>query len=335
MVVNPKGGNNTGHAMTITTRSGKGGDAPTSNQRKLVNDELVVQEYESPDNAVQANDKVWIDIDDNVEETEEKVIPSRDHIVDIRKPVVQKAKAPMPRPPHPYPQRPFLATGKALVDVEAGELTFQVGDEKVVFCMCKSMRQPNNKEVCSFVDLVTDVIVDETIDVMNVNDTLEDILLNFDDDDIDGFIECDYLEVFMDNFSMVGNSFDDCLANLDKLLASYEETNLVLNWEKCHFMVGEGIILGHKISNNGIEVDKAKIEVISKLSPPTSVKGMRSFLGHAGFYWRFIKDFDKLVNLLCKFLEKDSKFHFNDDCMRAFELLNFKLTTTPTITASN
>ncbi|XP_070019325.1 uncharacterized protein [Nicotiana sylvestris] len=65
-----------------------------------------------------------------------------------------------------------------------------VGDEKVVFCMCKSMRQPNNKEVCSFVDLVTDVIVDETIDVMNVNDTLEDILLNFDDDDIDGFIEC-------------------------------------------------------------------------------------------------------------------------------------------------
>ncbi|XP_009776087.2 uncharacterized mitochondrial protein AtMg00860-like [Nicotiana sylvestris] len=139
----------------------------------------------------------------------------------------------------------------------------------------------------------------------------------------------------MDNFSMVGNSFDDCLANLDKLLASYEETNLVLNWEKCHFMVGEGIILGHKISNNGIEVDKAKIEVISKLSPPTSVKGMRSFLGHAGFYWRFIKDFDKLVNLLCKFLEKDSKFHFNDDCMRAFELLNFKLTTTPTITASN
>jgi len=60
-----------------------------------------------------------------------------------------------------------------------------------------------------------------------------------------------------------------------------EETNLVLNWEKCHFMVREGIVLGHKISAEGIQVDKAKIEVIEKLSPPTNVKGIRSFLVHA------------------------------------------------------
>ncbi|XP_070008758.1 uncharacterized protein [Nicotiana sylvestris] len=85
--------------------------------------------------------------------------------------------------------RTFLATGKALVDVEAKELTFRVGDKKVAFHMYKSMRQPDSKEVCSFVDLVTNVIVDETSDVMNVDDTLEIVLLNFDDDEMDGFME--------------------------------------------------------------------------------------------------------------------------------------------------
>ncbi|XP_070021329.1 uncharacterized protein [Nicotiana sylvestris] len=340
-VVNPKGGNNTGHAMAVTTRSEKCGDTPTSSQRKLVDDD---------------NDEVRIDIDDNVEEDQEEVNPSREHIVDIPEPVVQKAKAPMPRPPPPYPQRfakkngenqfkmfidmikrlsinvpliealeqmpgyakfmkdlvtkkrsincetinmthqvsvvvhsvdpkldspssftisctfgsaefaealcdlgasinlmpytvfktlgigkprttymilqmadrtmkrllgviddvlvhvdkfilpadfvildcevgyevpiilgrPFLAPGKALVDVEAGELTFQVGDEKVVFHVCKSMRQPNSNEVFSFVDLVTGVIMDEISDVMNVDDTLEAVLLNYDDKEMKG-----------------------------------------------------------------------------------------------------------------------------------------------------
>ncbi|XP_070003437.1 uncharacterized mitochondrial protein AtMg00860-like [Nicotiana sylvestris] len=100
-------------------------------------------------------------------------------------------------------------------------------------------------------------------------------------------------------------------------------------------MVKEGIVLGHKISKNGIEVDKAKIEVILKLPPPTSTKGVRSFLGHMGFYRRFIKDFSKIVNPLCKLLEKDAKFVFNDECMKAFELLKYKLTTTPIITTPN
>ena len=93
-----------------------------------------------------------------------------------------------------------------------------------------------------------------------------------------------FLEVFMDDFSVFGDSYDDCLRNLEHVLQDCEETNLVLNWEKCHFMVQEGIVLGHKVSKTGIEVDKAKIEVIEKLPPPTSVKGIRSFLGHAGFY---------------------------------------------------
>ncbi|XP_070025874.1 uncharacterized protein [Nicotiana sylvestris] len=86
--------------------------------------------------------------------------------------------------------RHFLATGKALCDVESKELTFRVGDEKVVFHVCKSIRQPNSNEVCSFVDLVTDVIVDKTSARINVGDMLEAVLLKFDDDEMDGFMEC-------------------------------------------------------------------------------------------------------------------------------------------------
>ncbi|KAL4302726.1 hypothetical protein GQ457_10G010170 [Hibiscus cannabinus] len=87
----------------------------------------------------------------------------------------------------------------------------------------------------------------------------------------------DCLEIFMDDFSTFGDNFDNCLSNLEKVLKRCKETNLVLNWEKCHFMVDEGIVLGHKISSKGMEVDKAKIEVISKLPPPTTVKGVQHF----------------------------------------------------------
>ncbi|GKA34463.1 reverse transcriptase domain-containing protein [Tanacetum coccineum] len=86
-------------------------------------------------------------------------------------------------------------------------------------------------------------------------------------------------EVFMDDFSVFGDSFSSCLSHLDKMLKRCEDTNLVLNWEKCHFMVKEGIILGHKISKSGIEIDKAKVDVIAKLPHPTTVKGVRCFLG--------------------------------------------------------
>nr|GEZ36934.1 reverse transcriptase domain-containing protein [Tanacetum cinerariifolium] len=88
------------------------------------------------------------------------------------------------------------------------------------------------------------------------------------------------MEVFMDDFSVFGNSFENCLSRLDKMLQRCEDTNLSLNWEKSHFMVKEGIVLGHKISKNGIKVDRAKVDVIAKLPHRTTVKGVRSFLGH-------------------------------------------------------
>ncbi|GKB38241.1 hypothetical protein Tco_0883183 [Tanacetum coccineum] len=141
----------------------------------------------------------------------------------------------------------------------------------------------------------------------------------------------DFMEVFMNDFSVFGNSFDQCLNNLDKMLGRCEETNLVLNWEKCHFMANEGIVLGHKISGKGIEVDKAKIDVIAKLPYPTNVKGVRGFLGHAGIYRRFIKDFSMISKPMTQLLMKDAKFDFSEDCKKAFNKLKERLTTAPII----
>ncbi|GJY08990.1 reverse transcriptase domain-containing protein [Tanacetum coccineum] len=143
------------------------------------------------------------------------------------------------------------------------------------------------------------------------------------------------VEVFMDDFSIFGDSFEKCLNNLDKMLQRCKDAHFVLNWEKCHFMVKEGIVLGHKVSGVGLEVDKAKINVISKLPPPTNIKGFRSFLGYAGFYQCFIKDFSKIARPLTKLLEKDTPFEFNDECQKAFELLKEKLTCASVIISLN
>ena len=140
------------------------------------------------------------------------------------------------------------------------------------------------------------------------------------------------IEVFMDDFSIFGPSFEGYLSNLERVLQRCEESNLVLNWEKCHFMVQEGIVLGHKISVRGIEVDKAKIDVMDKLPPSMNVKGIRSFLGHAGFYRQFIKDFSKVAKPLSNLLNKDITFVFDEECMKAFNELKTKLVSAPVIT---
>nr|GEW66892.1 reverse transcriptase domain-containing protein [Tanacetum cinerariifolium] len=134
------------------------------------------------------------------------------------------------------------------------------------------------------------------------------------------------MEVFMDDFWVFGDSFSSCLTNLNKMLERCEETNLVLNWEMCHFMCREGIVLGHKISKSGIEVDIAKVDVITKLPHPTTVKGVRSFLCHAGFYRRLIQDFSKIARPITHLLEKETPFVFSKECIDAFNTLKKKLT---------
>ncbi|CAN6542453.1 unnamed protein product [Malus baccata var. baccata] len=139
------------------------------------------------------------------------------------------------------------------------------------------------------------------------------------------------IEVFMDDFSVFGDSFDGCLHNLSLILKRCVESNLVLNWEKCHFMVKQGIVLGHIVSENGIEVDKSKIDLVRHLPSPTSVREVRSFLGHAGFYRRFIKDFSKVAQPLCRLLQKDVTFEFTKECTASFNQLKELLTTAPII----
>ncbi|RVW41463.1 Retrovirus-related Pol polyprotein from transposon 17.6 [Vitis vinifera] len=107
------------------------------------------------------------------------------------------------------------------------------------------------------------------------------------------------------DITIYGSAFDECLVNLEAVLNRCIEKDLVLNWEKCHFMVHQGIVLGHIISKQGIEVDKAKVELIVKLPSPTNVKGVRQFLGH-----------------------QDAKFIWDDRCQRSFEELKLFLTTT-------
>ena len=141
------------------------------------------------------------------------------------------------------------------------------------------------------------------------------------------------LDVFMDDFSVFGETYNNCLPYLEDVLKRCEITNLVLNWEKCHFMVQEGIVLGHRVSKNGIEVDKAKITVIDKLPPLTLVKGIRNVLRHAGFYRRFIKDFSKITKPLCSLLEHDKPFNSDKDCLQAFSELKKALVTTPVVIA--
>ena len=141
------------------------------------------------------------------------------------------------------------------------------------------------------------------------------------------------IEVFMGDFSVLGNTFDNCLENLRLVLVRCEETNLMLNWEKCHFMVQEGIVLGHQISARGIEVDKEKIEAIEKLPPPSSVKGIRSFLGHVGLYRRFIKDFSRIAKPLSSLLVQGTPFNFDEQCVQAFSILKDRLVSAPIVVA--
>ncbi|CAM8950749.1 unnamed protein product [Rhodiola kirilowii] len=141
----------------------------------------------------------------------------------------------------------------------------------------------------------------------------------------------EFIEVFMDDFTIYGDTFDACLDNLNTVLARCVSMNLVLNYEKCHFMVTHGVVLGHVVSQEGIEVDKSKIDLIKTLPYSSTVRDIQSFLGHAGFYRRFIKDFSKKALPLSTLLQKEVPFEFTNACKEAFNELKKALTSTPII----
>ncbi|XP_058733056.1 uncharacterized protein LOC131604643 [Vicia villosa] len=173
-------------------------------------------------------------------------------------------------------------------------------------------------------ELKRPVIVNAELGATETEKLLQRCMMSIFADYIDNI-----MEVFMDDFSVCGEDFEGCLSNLEKVLDRCVQVNLVLNWEKCHFMVKQGIVLGHVVSERGIEVDKAKIKVIENLQPPKTVREIQSFLGHAGFYRRFIKDFSKISKPLTSLLMKDVEFNFNDECLEAFEVLKTSLISAP------
>jgi len=143
-----------------------------------------------------------------------------------------------------------------------------------------------------------------------------------------------FVEVFMDDISVFGPTFNECLHNLSLVLEQCKETNLILSWENSHFLVQEGIFLGHIVSKKDRSRQR-KSGVNSKLPPPTIVRQIRSFLGHASFYHRFIKDFSKISQPLCNLLAKETPFNFNEAYLEAFEKLCSLLSSAPIMKTPN
>eukprot|EP00253_Pinus_taeda_P009906 PITA_09906 len=139
----------------------------------------------------------------------------------------------------------------------------------------------------------------------------------------------------MDDFTPYGSSFQEALSNLGKVLSKCIEMNLFLSPEKCEFLMTEGTVLGHTISRQGLQVDPSKITMIKKVPPPQKVRDVRSFLGLAGYYRRFIKDFSKLASPLFGLIAKDVEFKWSDDCQRALNELKDKLVSAPILRGPN
>jgi len=133
----------------------------------------------------------------------------------------------------------------------------------------------------------------------------------------------------MDDFTYFGETFEEALKNLDLVLKRCKDTDLSLKHEKCHLMMIDGIVLGHHVSTTGLKVDPKKIEVIQKLSSLKKVKAIRSFLGHARYYRRFVKEFGKIASPLYDLICKDNEFTWIDACQLAFDSFKISLTTTP------
>ncbi|XP_070019763.1 uncharacterized protein [Nicotiana sylvestris] len=201
--------------------------------------------------------------------------------------------------------RPFLAIRKALVDVEVGELNFRVGDEKVVFHVCKSMKQPNSIEIYSFVDLVTEVIVDDMSAMINVEDPLEAVLLNHDVTEDEGLVE-----------------YVNALQGMSSY--SYEPRKLSLDLETRKTPPTKPSIEEPPVDATLEVLQRRKRAIGWTLA---DIQGISpTFCMHKII---LEEDANPPWNI------KDAKFVFNNECMKPFELLKYRLTTTPIITTPN
>jgi hypothetical protein len=145
----------------------------------------------------------------------------------------------------------------------------------------------------------------------------------------------DCMEVYMDDFTVHGQDFQEALTSLEKVLIRCKETNLSLSNEKSKMMLIEGIVLGHHISGFGMRVDSTKIYIITQIIISSSQKKFHIFLGHAVYYRRFIPNFTILATPLFKLLSKEAEFKWDDECQISFEILKHKLSTTPILRGTN
>jgi hypothetical protein len=145
----------------------------------------------------------------------------------------------------------------------------------------------------------------------------------------------DSMEIFMDDFTPYGVSFQEALQNLEKVLKQCIQAHLSLSTKKYHMMMSEGIVLGNFISSQGIQVDPSKIQFIKDLPTPKTQTEVRSFLGHAGYYRRFINFFSKITSRLFVLLMKNVEFKWTNSCQEAFNTLKHHLSTTPILRGPN
>ncbi|GJW25550.1 reverse transcriptase domain-containing protein [Tanacetum coccineum] len=212
--------------------------------------------------------------------------------------------------------RPFLHTDDEVIRVKQKQLNLGVGTKRMIFHLDSAMKHSYSNDDTCF-SIVIDEILKEDFDAllaMTADENSEEESVEEPPMDLE-------LKPLPDNLEYV---FLEEPSFLPVIISSQ-----LLEQNK------KGIVLGHKVSRACLEVDKSKIDVISKLPPSTNVKGIRSFLGHAGFYRCFIKDFSKIACPLTKLLEKDTPFEFDDECHNAFKLLKEKLTCAPVIVSPN
>nr|GEV01024.1 hypothetical protein [Tanacetum cinerariifolium] len=245
--------------------------------------------------------------------------------------------------------RSFLRTSRALIDFYGEEITLRVNDEAVTFNLNQTTRYSSTYDDLSVnqIDIIDVAREDYAQEILvDVKEALLKVLkshkraIAWKITNIKGIdprfctpkilMEEDYKPAMQSQRRVNPKIHEVIKKEVIKLLDA-KMIYLISDspWEKCHFMVKEGIVLGHKISKNRLKVDRAKVDVIAKLPYPTTVKCVRSFLGHVGFYRRFIQDFSKIARPMNHLLEKETPFVFSKDCIDAFKTLKKKLTEAP------